>query len=391
MDVMPKPIILSELQPPIKANPNVSPRVWSRPEFRDGTRPPPPPSPLILDSFDNGNRPTQPDNINPDHRYLWSDESISIRPNQVVTVQQYASLYGQNGISNITNTIESTAEGNRISQFQLRPVFLPVYGEPQDIKYMYEVLDDDRGYKFNHYNRLSFWTKTTNTTKMGLNATHKNFDFGTYNRSKTTSRSQFEDNNHHYYHYYNLPHYGVWHKIVVDWHPSHQRGLSGNQEHGEKEFVTGEAGINYFDSMTRFYLDMNSQEFLTESDLPKEIYYDHFLVYRDDKEIVDETYSMHGCYVANSNLIHVGWSRLKTGGQLEYLVRHAFESVHDIGWDNATPSPEGAIQHEGGAYNTMYYETDQINVGSNSRIFIAVKPALSDHFREFEVRLDIGA
>jgi hypothetical protein len=385
MDVMPKPIILSELQPPIKANPNAYPRVWSKPEFRDGSRP----FEVILESFIDGiNRETDPNASQPHNRMLWNEYrglgGTDVRE-AIEEIAEEAAKVGQWGIKNTITYI--APGGNKASQFQFRP-----FWSATDRRFMHECLESG-DWIFNYFDRLSFWIKLQpNPDLSQLNTGSGNFYFGTYTRRSDADKSDFETDNGHYYHYYDLPYMGTWHKVIVDWHPNHQRDISPTFDHGELKHPTQEPGFNYFDLLTRFYLQPRAE--VAEENVPVVIYYDDFRVYREPyRENVGEIYSLHGGYRASDNRIAIGFNRLKgTPSTDEVEVRYAFESIHKIGWENAALAPGGIFPFGGsGAQNCSSYNTTDIDVGSNPSIFFAIKPVGSDKgFRQIEVELDIG-
>ncbi|MEJ2405989.1 MAG: hypothetical protein P8171_17150 [Candidatus Thiodiazotropha sp.] len=243
-----------------------------------------------------------------------------------------------------------------------------------------ESFEGKSGYQTNTYNRLRFWVKVP-STHVQATVKQTNFHFGTYIRNINENRGSAESDNGHYYHYYNLPALdGVWHQIIVDTHPSHQRGTSGSTEHGDMAYPFSGTAYNYFDLMTRFYFQIKT----APNEYPTSYYIDNLELYFDpNPENVDQIYSLHGSYSEPDNTIVVGWVRDKTEDNINHEVRYAFSDIHSIGWDAATPAPDGVITPPGvGGYNGMEYKTNQIDMSDSAKIYIAIKPENSSLFRQ---------
>ena len=70
------------------------------------------------------------------------------------------------------------------------------------------------------------------------------------------------------------------------------------------------------------------------------------------------------------------WSRNKNETDVPHEVRYAFESIHLIGWNKATPAPGGIIAPPGfQGYNGMVYTTSDIPVEGRQTVFLAIRPA----------------
>ena len=131
---------------------------------------------------------------------------------------------------------------------------------------------------FNTINRLRFWIQRP-TTAYGVDpgGNFYNFQVGTYVKEVTHSAADAYDWSHsdefggnHYYHLIGLPNFGpgTWTQVILNMHPDHRRGDDGGLEHGVVQYPTatdGENGgddppntYNYFDTLTRLYLDEES-------------------------------------------------------------------------------------------------------------------------------------
>jgi hypothetical protein len=102
----------------------------------------------------------------------------------------------------------------------------------------------------------------------------------------------------------------------------------------------------------------------------------------------EQIYSITGTFLASSGRLIVTWRRHKDQNELVHEVRYAFESVHAIGWDAATPAPDGAITPPGyQGYNGMHYDTTAIDLSGHDRVFVAIRPVGATLFSEIELPL----
>jgi hypothetical protein len=211
----------------------------------------------------------------------------------------------------------------------------------------------------------------------------ENIQIGTYEHTKNGSMNQAEDTGGHYYHFFNIPYTGEWHQVIVDWHPNHKVGGNGGTEWGEVQFPTNETGFNYFDAMTRFYVDYQTGP----TSYPATWLFDGFELYRDtNPENLGQVYSLHGVYVPTSNKLLVGWMRNKNEESVKHDIRYAFQDLFQLGWNNATAAPNGTVSAlNSGGYNGMEYSTTSINVAGRSSIYIGIKPQNSSSFRQIVI------
>lgn len=241
------------------------------------------------------------------------------------------------------------------------------------------------GWQFSTYNRLVFWIKVApGTTK--ASGGDANMAFGTYVRYWTDNSGEQETGNRHYYHNFNIPYTGEWHKCIVDTHPDHRRYDSGDMEQPDMLYPDpADPNHNYFDLMPRFYLDMHTNP----SSYPAYYYYDDFEFYTETyPENTSQVYSINGVYVPSTNKLIVGWRRNKNENSINHEVRYAWSSIYTLGWNNATPAPNGTVSPVGyGGYNGMEYETTQISMGSHNTIYVAIKPTNSSSFRQIAIPL----
>lgn len=332
---------------------------------------------LPFGTFESGtNTVVRPTQTNPQYKFLWH-EYTDVRSGYT-EITRDAARFGSYGIKNTVTNVES---GPALSQLQFYP--------RTETSYLYaREFSETKPWKLNTYNRLRFWIKVPPDTSVRA-VDQTNFHFGTYIRATTADDASAESSNGHFYHYYNIPYTGEWHQVIVDWHPSHQRTASGSTEHGTMQYPTGEAGYNYFDLMTRFYMQVNG----TATSYPQVIMVDGFEFYREDAdENVNEVYSVHGTYRKSDNTLLVGWLRDKTQNDAVHEVRYAYSDIHTLGWNNATPAPNG-VNRVGGwtGYNGVRYSTTAIDFSGRSQVYVAIKPQNSTRFRQIVIPLTTSA
>ena len=84
------------------------------------------------------------------------------------------------------------------------------------------------------------------------------------------------------------------------------------------------------------------------------------------------------------------WERFKDDNTINHEVRYSFSDIHQIGWDAATPAPNGTITPPGWqGYNGMFYDTTALPLAGHSVVYIAIKPQNSNLFTQIAVRLDL--
>jgi len=242
----------------------------------------------------------------------------------------------------------------------------------------------DGTWRFNTYNRMSFWIQVPRNARPLARGGRETIQFGTY-----VKRIQGEDNRsdetggNHWYHHLNLPATGTWTKVVLNMHPHHFRGASGGTEHGNQAHPTKEEQYNYFDTLTRFYMEGISKP----SSYPAVYRLDEFVLFREPNEEADElVYSIAATYVRDERQLILTWSRNKNEEKVRHEVRYAFESIHMIGWDKATPAPGGTITPPGvGGYNGMVYTTTDVPTEGKSVIFLGMRPEKASRFSQIEL------
>jgi len=239
-------------------------------------------------------------------------------------------------------------------------------------------------WRFNSYNRMSFWIQVPrNGRPMDLGG-HETVQFGTYvKRINGEDRHSDETGGGHWYHHLNLPATGTWTRVVLNMHPHHFRGASGGTEHGNQPHPTREEQYNYFDTLTRFYMEGIGKP----TSYPAIYRLDEFVFYRESHEEADEqVYSVAATYVPDEDRLILTWSRNKNEDKVRHQVRYAFQNIHMIGWDKATPAPGGIITPPGvGGYNGMVYSTTDVPLEGKKAIFLGIRPEGATRLSQIEL------
>jgi len=329
----------------------------------------------VLDDFESGSiRIVQPNTSGP-NKYLWNlYNGVGSGNTSITTAESYS------GSHSLRSTLTS---GNW--QFQFYSYTEGQSGFSNDWQFMRRFVTNPSSYQTGKVNRMRFWIKLP----PGLSASggDHNFELGTYVRCSSCSGA--ETGGGHFYHFYNFASTGEWEQVIVDTHPDHERGASGNSELPDQLHPSGEQNYTYFDLMTRFYLDFPYEDFR----YPADFYMDGFELYVEpNPENVDQVRSLHAVYVPDTNEIRVGWTRKKNEDNVRHEVRYSFSDIHANGWNSATSAPNGVVSPpSSGGYNGMIYRTTGIDVSGRSQVYIAIKPQNSNLFRQIVVPVGEGA
>ncbi len=196
----------------------------------------------ILDDFEEASiQVVNESQTDPKKRFLWNqyEGDFTEGPDPGT-----ASIDNQNGLTGENSLKVNVTGGNIYLQFY------PKNGTWLNTKNFVEGWSNDR------YNKLRFWVKLPSGIRKPGGG-RKNVTVGTYVRATWGDKNNAEDGGGHFYHNYEMESTGEWQQIIVDMHPDHRRGASGSAEHYYIPYRTGEAGYNYFDTMTRFYIEID--------------------------------------------------------------------------------------------------------------------------------------
>jgi hypothetical protein len=249
---------------------------------------------------------------------------------------------------------------------------------------------DPKNWQFDTYNRFRFWIKAPASAPPHRKDGRVNMNVGTYYKSVSKpDRYSDEAGGGHSYHGINVPATDTWTQVILNMHPDHFRGASGGEEHGNQPHPTGEEKYNYFDALTRFYIQVNEPP----SKHPATYLMDEFEFYQEaNQENEEQILSLTATYIPSQNRLIVCWGRNKNENKVRHEVRYSFSDVHKTGWQSATAAPRGIIQPPGeGGYNQMVYDTTGILLKNRSTVYVAIKPENSKKFTQIAIPLNQGS
>ncbi len=248
-----------------------------------------------------------------------------------------------------------------------------------------ENIFDKTKWKFNTINRLSFWMKNPANGSPLRTDGNASLQFGTYvKRVDNPDIFSDETGGGHYYHHANIPNTDTWTKVTINAHPSHFRGALGSVDQGNQLHPTQEAGYNYFDALTRFYINEVVQK---AGSSPIVYQFDNFEFYQEAyPENDDQVYTLASTFVPKENRIIMTWLRPKDENTVKHEVRYSMSNIHEIGWQAATPAPDGIITPPGWqGYNGMVYNTTALNL--HGTVYFAIKPQNSNLFTQTSITI----
>jgi hypothetical protein len=253
-------------------------------------------------------------------------------------------------------------------------------------------LSNPAGWQYNTYDHLSFWVLRPSGAAPLQSGGQDNVEFGTYVKQITNENPTSDEyGGDHYYHLLNLPNNGQWTQVIINMHPQHYRGETAGEDPGFLPYPTEIGGINggddpantynYFDTLTRFYFNETSPG--TGTFLLDDFQFYQAPYPQDDAQVS----SLTSTYNPNNNELIVTWDRPDNDNSVNDDVRYSFSDIDKIGWNAATPAPNGILTPTGWqGYSGMVYDTTALPLTGHSVVYIAIKPENSSGlFSEIEV------
>lgn len=240
-------------------------------------------------------------------------------------------------------------------------------------------------WQFNTYNRFRFWIKTPAAAKLYATNGQANMGLGTYvKRVQGADIYGLDTGGGSFYHLFNVPATGQWTQVVLNMHP-HWQGKPGSSDLGNLPHPTGEPDHNYFDALTRFYLEARA----TPARYPADYFLDEMEFYREPfPENDEQVYGITATHLADQQRIILTWSRRQGEDALRHEVRFAFRNIHEIGWEAAEPAPGGWIKPTGTREaNGMVYDSSALPLQGRATIYLAIRPENASLFSQVAIRL----
>ena len=274
----------------------------------------------------------------------------------------------------------------RVTEGRFKALFTPEGPGGLSKLFARDYAVDPANWRFNTYNRLRFWVKlprsspphsTTGGTNMALGSSIK--------RVQNADKHSLDAGGGTYGHWFNVPATQRWTQVIVNMHPSHAgdgRALAGNLPH-----PTGEPAYNYFDALTQFYIEARE----APSKYPADYLLDEIKFYRQPQTENDEqVFSITATHVPAESRVIVTWNRRPGEETVAHEVRYAFKDIHRLGWERATPAPEGTIRPPGkGTDAGMVYDTRALPLAEQKVIYLAIKPENAGTFSQVAIPLTL--
>jgi hypothetical protein len=247
----------------------------------------------------------------------------------------------------------------------------------------YTTLDAPKG-----HNRM---TLNVTIPYAGSNENHM-FHIGTYAKDPNTA-SMSSTLGNHWYHYYELrgSKGNYWTKMYMDEHPQHE---VSNDEPPSINPTIGE-GFNYFDGLTRLYLQMRYSPFETTWPGPYTMHVDEIEFYTETR--VENDYSINSpaiTYQGNGEF-DIDWTSFSQYDihNNTFEIRYSFTPINtetDYNNANLVPGSPSAGWGEGnlGRTRNYYRATFTIpNIDESKKIYFAIKDLYASHPKDLK-RID---
>jgi RNA polymerase sigma factor (sigma-70 family) len=250
-----------------------------------------------------------------------------------------------------------------------------------------EQAADAAQWRFNHYNRLQFWVRTPTSSPAHKTNGDANMNVGTYaRRVRDPNLYVLDDGRGGFGHKINVPALGQWTQVIVNAHP-HMAYGNGATDPGVMLHPTGEADYNFFDALTRIYIEVME----APAAYPADYFLDEVVFYREPiAENDEQVYGITATHLPAQNRVIVTWSRRMDEDQVRHEVRYAFRSIHETGWDKAEPAPNGKIAPPGKQIrNGMVYDTTALSLAGHTTLYIAIKPENATRFSQVAIPLTL--
>ena len=261
-----------------------------------------------------------------------------------------------------------------------------------------EYVADPGAWKLDTYDRMSFWIKVPLAyPALGTGGQTNGCYVGAFVKQVTNPDPAADETGGNQYQFsLNLPNNGSWTHVILSMHPSHYAGETGGEDPGVVPYPTAADGpnggddppstYNFFDTLTRFYLDATSAATLGTYLI------DDIQFYREPSpENNAQVYAIAGAYDPAANNLIVTWSRPPNENDVKHEVRYAFSDIHRSGWENATPAPGGIVTPLGWqGYNGMVFASTALPLSGHSVVYVAIEPQGSSLFSQIAVPLGLG-
>jgi RNA polymerase sigma factor (sigma-70 family) len=274
---------------------------------------------------------------------------------------------------------DDAVAGNSL-QMRLTGGWFKAHFRPDDVRrrgFARDYVAQPAAWRFNTYNRLRFWVKSPPATRPdGM----VNFGLGTYLSQAANAGADHT----HYFHLFQVPVTGQWSQVVINMHP-HWHENHGGPDVGNQPHPTGEAGVNYFDALTRFFLEARSEP----ASYPADYFLDEMeFLHEPHPENDEQVYGITATHMPEISRVILTWNRPSREVTVAHEVRYAFRSIHDIGWEAAQRAPGGTVKPVARQEATgMIYDSAALPLQGRTLLYLAIKPENATRFSQVTVRL----
>ena len=294
-----------------------------------------------------------------------------------------------------------TLAGNAI---ELYAQFNPYTGSGREFAHAYAACGyppacgNPADWQYNTYTKFRFWVKIPTNAGAPDYSGQGNCQVGLYNKSITNADTTVDEGGGggHFYHAFSVEPTGTWWQVILNMHPSHERGIN-HVDPGFIPYITADPSrggqdptntYNYWDVLTRFYLQCNTPAGSVWNLDQMEFYRDP--VTEDDIHLAS---TLTGTYVPGSNQVIVNWERQIPADSTNWEVRYAYSDIHSLGWNNAIAAPNGTVTPPGnGDYVEMHYASTAIPTAGQTVLYVAVKSQTEPaKFNQIAIPLSGGA
>ncbi|MBY0523282.1 MAG: RNA polymerase sigma factor [Gemmataceae bacterium] len=285
-----------------------------------------------------------------------------------------------------TDAIAGSSLLMRLTQGRLKVQFDPE--EKGKKTFARDYAAESGTWRFDTYNRLRFWLKVPSGAAPHRTDGGANMNVGTYvKRVREPNWGSLDEGGSSFQHRINVPALDCWTVVLINAHPSLERGKNPSKDVGSRLRPTGEDGVNFFDALTRFYVEALS----APAQYPVDYRLDEVeFIRQSEPENDEQVYGITATVVQANRRLIVTWNRAVEEDAVKHEVRYAFTSIHRFGWEKATPAP-GGIVAPSGRHNasSMVYDTTELPLSRQSVVYIAIRPQNSRLFSQIEVPLNL--
>jgi RNA polymerase sigma factor (sigma-70 family) len=274
----------------------------------------------------------------------------------------------------------------RLTAGRLKVPFMPEDAKGRKL-FAREQAADPAAWRFNTYNRFRFWLKLPVEAAPHSTTGSTNMNVGTYvKRVKDADERSLDAGGGAFCHRINVPALACWTQVVLNMHP-HALRDSGERDANFLPHPTGEPAYNYFDALTRFYIEARQPP----ARYPADCLFDEMEFYQETQpENEEQVYSIAAAHILAQNRVLVTWNRRVAEDSVDHEVRYAFSDIHTTGWKNAKPAPKGFVTPPGqGIANGMVYDSQDLPLAGERLVYIAIKPQNAELFSQIAVPLTL--